>query len=189
MGADSTTVLTEEAPASLAEAWRIIWQVRTLRRICISIPFIIIPAVALSPLLQLFYEEELGLNTAQRGLLSAVTEPFQFVGLFLGVPLAARLLRRDPGRIAQFLAAAAALQVVSLVLLVMTRNLPIVIVMRAGLALAASTTLPVLAATVSLIAPPRVRSVGFSVITSSRSVNFWLRGNGSFFVNDVTVPF
>jgi branched-chain amino acid transport system ATP-binding protein len=164
MGADETTVLTEEAPASLTEAWRIIWQVRSLRRLCVAIPFITIPAVALSPLLQLFYEEELGLNTAQRGVLAATTEPFTFVGLFLGVPLAARLLRRDPGRIAQFLGAATSLQVVALVLLVVTRNLPLVVVTRAVLALATSTTLPVLAATTSLIAPPRVRSVGFSVI-------------------------
>ena len=164
MGADEATALTEEAPASLTEAWRIIWQVRSLRRLCVAIPFITIPAVALSPLLQLFYEEELGLNTAQRGVLAATTEPFTFVGLFLGVPLAAKLLRRDPGRIALFLGAATSLQVVALVLLVVTRNLPLVVVTRAALALATSTTLPVLAATTSLIAPPRVRSVGFSVI-------------------------
>jgi ABC-type branched-subunit amino acid transport system ATPase component/predicted MFS family arabinose efflux permease len=164
MGADRETIMTEEAPASLAEAWRIVWQVRTIRRVCVAIPFITIPPVALAPLLQLFYEEELGLNAAQRGFLAAVTEPFQFVGLFLGIPLAARLMRRDPGRVALYLAGAASLQVASLVLLVVTRNLPAVIVMRAILALATSSTLPVLTAAISLITPPRVRSVGFSIL-------------------------
>jgi branched-chain amino acid transport system ATP-binding protein len=164
MGADRETVMTEEAPASLAEAWRIVWQVRTIRRVCVALPFISIPAVALAPLLQLFYEEELGLNSAERGLLAAVTEPFQFIGLFVGIPLASRLLRKDPGRIFLFLAGAASLQVLSLVLLVVTRNLPLVVTTRAVLALATSSTLPVLTATVSLIAPPRVRSVGFSII-------------------------
>jgi ABC-type branched-subunit amino acid transport system ATPase component/MFS family permease len=164
MGADRDTVMTEEAPASLAEAWRIVWQVRTIRRVCVSLPFISIPAVALAPLLQLFYEEELGLNSAERGVVAAVTEPFQFVGLFVGIPLASRLLRKDPGRITLYLAGAAALQIVSLVLLVLTRNLPLVVATRAILALATSTTIPVLTATISLIAPPRVRSVGFSII-------------------------
>jgi branched-chain amino acid transport system ATP-binding protein len=164
MGADRETVMTEEAPASLAEAWRIVWQVRTIRRVCVSLPFISIPAVALAPLLQLFYEEELGLNSAERGVVAAVTEPFQFIGLFVGIPLASRMLRKDPGRITLYLAGAAALQIVSLVLLVLTRNLPLVITTRAILALATSTTIPVLTATISLIAPPRVRSVGFSII-------------------------
>ncbi len=164
MSTDEETIMTEEAPASLAEAWRIVWQVRTIRRVCVAIPFITIPAVALAPLLQLFYEQELGLNSAQRGFLAAVTEPFQFVGLFLGIPLASRMMRRDPGRITLYLAGAACLQVVALVLLVLTRNLPVVVVMRAVLALATSTTLPVLTAALSLITPPRVRSVGFSII-------------------------
>ncbi|HYZ98224.1 MAG TPA: MFS transporter, partial [Acidimicrobiales bacterium] len=164
MGTDEETARTEEAPASLTEAWRIVWQVRTIRRICVSIPLIAIPAIALNPLLQLFYEEELGLNSAQRGALAAAAEPFQFVGLFVGIPIAAKLLRKDPGRITYFLGAASTLQVASLFLLVVTRNLALVVVMRCILALALSSTLPVLAATTSLIAPPRVRSVGFSVI-------------------------
>ncbi|MGH9005649.1 MAG: MFS transporter, partial [Acidimicrobiia bacterium] len=147
MGADRETVMTEEAPASLAEAWRIVWQVRTIRRVCVAIPFITIPAVALAPLLQLFYQEELGLNSAERGLLAAVTEPFQFVGLFVGIPLASRMMRRDPARVTLYLAGAAALQVASLMVLVLTRNLPVVVVMRAVLALATSSTLPVLIAT------------------------------------------
>jgi branched-chain amino acid transport system ATP-binding protein len=161
---DDETALTEEKPASLAEAWRIAWQIRTLRRLCVTVPFLLIPTVALGPLLQLFYQEELGLNTAQRGLLAATTEPFQFVGLFVGVPLGARYLRKDPSKIAPFLGIAAGLQVVVLFVLVTTKNLPLVIGMRAILALCIASTLPVLFATVSLINPPRVRSVGFSII-------------------------
>ncbi|HET6948772.1 MAG TPA: MFS transporter, partial [Acidimicrobiales bacterium] len=164
VGGDEETARTEEAPASLAEAWRILWQVRTLRRFCISVPFILLPYVALSPLLQLFYEEELGLNSAQRGLLSAATEPFQFVGLFLGVPLAGKFLRSDPGKVVYYLAGTTLLTVGSLFSLVVLENIWITVVMRSILALGISSTLPVLIATISLIAPPRVRSVGFSVV-------------------------
>jgi ABC-type branched-subunit amino acid transport system ATPase component/predicted MFS family arabinose efflux permease len=164
MGTDEETAHTEEKPASLGEAWRILWGVQTLRRFCIGVPFILIPTVSLRPLLQLFYEQELGLNTAERGILSATTEPFQLIGLFIGVPLAAKYMRVDPTKVAPLLGIAASFQVVILVLLVTTKNLWLVVPLRAALAMALSSTLPVIIATISLINPPRVRSLGFSLV-------------------------
>jgi branched-chain amino acid transport system ATP-binding protein len=161
---NTETAMTEEAPASLSEAWRIAWQIRTLRRVCIAVPFILIPTVTLAPLLQLFYQEELGLNAAQRGLLAAVTEPFSLIGLFVGIPLAGRFLRTRPASIVIFFGVAAAMQVVALFLLVITKNLYVVVFMRAALALAIASTLPVLSATISLINPPRIRAIGFSIV-------------------------
>jgi ABC-type branched-subunit amino acid transport system ATPase component/predicted MFS family arabinose efflux permease len=163
MGADEALAATEEAPASLGEAWRTLWQVRTLRRFWIALPMIGIPVFALNPLLNIFYAQELGLDEAQRGLLAAAANPFEIVGLFFGVPLAARLLRTDPRLMPRFLAGAASLQVLSLFFLVFTRNLPLVIITRCVLALAVSSTIPALASATSLILPPRVRSVGFTV--------------------------
>ena len=164
MGSDEETALTEEKPASLGEAWRILWGVQTLRRFCIGVPFILIPLVTLRPLLQLFYEQELGLNTAERGILSATTEPFQLIGLFIGVPLAARYMRVDPTKVAPLLGIVASFQVVIIVLLVTTKNLWLVVPLRAALAMALSSSLPVIIATLSLINPPRVRSLGFSLV-------------------------
>jgi ABC-type branched-subunit amino acid transport system ATPase component/MFS family permease len=164
MGSDEETALTEEKPASLGEAWRILWGVQTLRRFCIGVPFILIPTVSLRPLLQLFYEQELGLNTAERGILSATTEPFQLIGLFIGVPLAARYMRVDPTKVAPLLGIAASFQAVIILLLVTTKNLWLVVPLRAALAMALSSTLPVIIATIALINPPRVRSLGFSLV-------------------------
>jgi branched-chain amino acid transport system ATP-binding protein len=163
MGADEELAATEEAPASLGEAWRTLWQVKTLRRFWIALPMIAIPVYALGPLLNIFYAQELGLNEAQRGLLASIAGPFQIVGLFLGVPLAARLLRTNPRLLPRFLGLAAGMQVVSLFLLVFTRNLPLVIATRCLLALSVSSTVPALASATSLILPPRVRSVGFTI--------------------------
>ncbi|MDZ7679757.1 MAG: MFS transporter [Acidimicrobiales bacterium] len=162
-GADETTSTTEEAPASMAEAWRVLWQVRTLRRIWIATPVLAIPIFTLSPLLQLFYADVLGLDEYQRGLVSAATEPFQIVGLLIGIPIATKLMRKDPALLLKFLGVAGALQVVALFLLVFTENLPMVIAMRAALALVTSSTAPGLAAATSLIIPPRVRSMGFTI--------------------------
>ncbi|CAA9269244.1 MAG: Branched-chain amino acid transport ATP-binding protein LivF [uncultured Acidimicrobiales bacterium] len=163
MGASAETQGTEEAPASMAEAWRLLWQVRTLRRIWIATPVISIPLYALSPLLTLFYADELGLDSGERALIAAIGEPFQLVGLILGIPLATRLMRKDPALLIRFIAAAGVLQVVSTVLLVFTRNLPMVIAMRCVLSLVTSSTAPALAAATALIVPPRVRSMGFTV--------------------------
>jgi ABC-type branched-subunit amino acid transport system ATPase component/predicted MFS family arabinose efflux permease len=162
-GADEATAKTEEAPASMAEAWRVLWQVRTLRRVWITTPVLVIPVFALSPLLQLFYADELGLNEAARGTIAAITEPFQIVGLLIGIPIATKLMRRDPANLLKLIGLAGVLQVVSLFLLVFTRNLAIVITMRCILAMVTSITSPALAATFSLIIPPRVRSMGFTI--------------------------
>jgi branched-chain amino acid transport system ATP-binding protein len=162
-GADQVTATTEEKPASMAEAFRVAWQIRTLRRIWISIPVLSIPLFALSPLLQLFYADELDLNAAQRGLLAAVTEPFQLVGLIIGIPIATKLMRRNPAYLLNFLGIAGVLQIVSLFVLVFTRNLVLVVAMRAVLAAATAATAPALAATISLIVPPRIRSMGFTI--------------------------
>ncbi|HEY7071459.1 MAG TPA: MFS transporter [Acidimicrobiales bacterium] len=164
MGSDKETAETEEKPASLGEAWRILWGVQTLRRFCLGVPFILIPTVSLRPLLQLFYEQELHLNTAERGILSATTEPFQLIGLFIGVPLAAKYMRIDVSKVAPLLGIAASFQVVLIILLVTTKNLWLVVPLRAALAMALSSTLPVIIATISLINPPRVRSLGFSLV-------------------------
>jgi ABC-type branched-subunit amino acid transport system ATPase component/predicted MFS family arabinose efflux permease len=162
-GADAEIAATEEAPASMAEAWRTLWQVRTLRRIWISLPFIAIPLFALSPLLQLFYSDVLGLNEVERGYLSMAAEPAQILGLVLGIPIATRLMRRDPALLIRLLALAGVLQVFALVFLVFTENLAVVVAMRVLLALPTALTAPALAAVTSLLVPPRVRSMGFTL--------------------------
>jgi ABC-type branched-subunit amino acid transport system ATPase component/predicted MFS family arabinose efflux permease len=163
MGADEKVAATEEAPASLSEAWRTLWQVRTLRRFWLALPMIAIPIYALSPLLNIFYAEELGLNEAQRGLLAAVADPFQLLGLIVGIPMASRLLRVNPKLLPRFLALASSLQVFTLIALVFTKNIPLVVITRCVFAFAVSTTIPALASATSLILPPRVRSVGFTI--------------------------
>jgi len=163
MGADDETANTEEVPASFAEAWRILWQVRTLRRIFIALPIISIPLVSLGPLISLFYRDVLGLNEAQRGVVAAIAEPFQFVGLLVGIPIASKLLRRDPALLMRFLSLLGVLQILSLFLLVVTENLVLAVIMNVILSAARSSTSPGLAAAFSLILPPRVRSLGFTI--------------------------
>lgn len=162
-GADEITAATEEAPASMAEAWRVLWQIRTLRRIWISLPFIAIPLFALAPLLQLFYADVLGFNEVQRSYISIAAEPAQLAGLILGIPIATKLMRRDPALLLKLLGLAGALQVGVLFFLVFTENIYVVIAMRILLAIPTAIVAPALAAATSLLVPPRVRSMGFTI--------------------------
>ena len=162
-GADKETANTEEAPASLAEAWRVLWQIRTLRRIWISLPFIAIPLFALSPLLQLFYADVLGLDEVGRAYVSMAVEPAQVIGLILGIPLATKLMRRDPSLLLKLLGAAGVLQVFALIFLIYSEDVYIAVGMRMLLAVPTAITAPALAAVTSLLVPPRVRSIGFTI--------------------------
>ena len=86
MGASEAAVATEEAPPSWAESWRIVWQVRTLRRIFAALPFVALSIVGLLTVGSLFYQEIFGLNEVQRGVIAAVAEPAQIAGFFIGIP-------------------------------------------------------------------------------------------------------
>jgi branched-chain amino acid transport system ATP-binding protein len=96
-GASAAVVGTDEVPPSFAESVRILWQVGTLRRIWYSLPFLAAAFIGLVTLTSLYYNEVFGLDEFQRGLVAALAEPAQIVAILLGIPLASRLMLRDPG--------------------------------------------------------------------------------------------
>jgi branched-chain amino acid transport system ATP-binding protein len=165
MGADEKTANTEEAPASFGAAWRICWSVRSLRRVWLATPIYGIPIFALRPLFQIFYADEMGLNAAQRGLLDAVAEPFQLVGLFIGVPIVMKLLKKDAGMVAKMIGVLLACYAVTMLLIVTTKSIPVIVVSRIILSLSFSMITPGIWLLFSLIIPPRVRSIGFTLIS------------------------
>ena len=55
---DTDVANTEEVAPSWAESFRIIWQVRTLRRIFVALPFVAVAIVGLSTLSGLYYDEQ-----------------------------------------------------------------------------------------------------------------------------------
>ena len=90
-------VATDEIPPSFAESVRILWQVGTLRRIWYSLPFLAASFIGLITLTSLYYEQVFHLGDVQRGLVAAFAEPAQIIAILLGIPLASRLMLRDPG--------------------------------------------------------------------------------------------
>jgi branched-chain amino acid transport system ATP-binding protein len=163
MGASEETIGTEEEPPSFAEAWRIAWQVRTLRRIWFSLPFLAAAVIGLAALLSIFYEDVFGLNEAQRGALFAGVELSQLAGIAIGIPIANRLLNRNPGLALKFLGLVGACVAVMWAVLAYTPVLAVAIVMHALISGTLAILAPGIYATLSLAIPPRIRALGFSI--------------------------
>jgi ABC-type branched-subunit amino acid transport system ATPase component/predicted MFS family arabinose efflux permease len=163
MGAAEEVVQTQEAPPSWAESWRIVWQVRTLRRIFASLPFLALGIVGLLTLVSLFYDEVFGLNEVQRGIVAAVAEPMQIVGFFIGIPIATRLMARDPGLVLKFLSVVTAVIAAAWIALSQAPNLPVAIAMNLVISAALGLLAPGIFSVLSLAVPAKVRGFGFAV--------------------------
>jgi ABC-type branched-subunit amino acid transport system ATPase component/predicted MFS family arabinose efflux permease len=163
VGADEAAAMTEEEPPGFGEGWRMLWGVRSLRRIWYSLPFAAAVIVGFGSLFAIFYEQEFGLNSAQRGLASAIAEPAQILGLVAGIPIANRLLRRDPALVLRFVALVGVIVAACFATLSITPYLSVVIFMNMLIAAAAAVLSPGVYSILSLAMPPRARSQGFAV--------------------------
>ncbi|MBI2169709.1 MAG: MFS transporter [Actinobacteria bacterium] len=161
-GADDAAVLTEEEPPSWAEGWRMLWQVRTAKRIWASFPFFAVPVIALLSLYSLYYEDVFGLNEAQRGLLGSFTELAQLAGVLLGIPFAMRLMARDPGAGLRLTALSGTAAAGAFTAFALAPSLPLAVLFNVVFSGLVGLLAPVLWASLSLVLPPRARSMGFS---------------------------
>lgn len=144
------------------EGIRILWRVRTLRRIWLAIPFLSIVAIGFSFLLSLYYRDVFGLDVAVRGRIAAFDAPFILIGLLVGAPLIDRSLARDPGRVMRTIGMAAFAVAPLLVGMAVAPTMWWAIafhytIVALGIVLLAGGT-----ALVSLVAPPHVRAGAFA---------------------------
>ena len=154
---------TDEIPPSFAESIRILWQVGTLRRIWYSLPFLAASFIGLVTLTSLYYEQVFGLGDFQRGVVAACAEPAQIVAILLGIPLAARLMLRDPGLGMRMLAVVGTLIAACWIVFALAPNLGLAIAMNILVSGLSSLLVPGIFAALSLTIPPKVRAMGFSM--------------------------
>jgi ABC-type branched-subunit amino acid transport system ATPase component/MFS family permease len=166
MNASEAVAETEEQPASWAESWRILWHVRTLRRIFFALPFLAVAIVGLLTLSGLYYDEVFNLDERGRGLLAALIEgPAQLVGLLFGIPLATRLMARGPGAVLQFLSYVSFGVAAAWVVFALAPNLGIAVAANALMSMGMFLLVPGAYAIISLAVPAKVRAFGYAVAT------------------------
>ena len=162
-GASAEAIATDEVPPSFAESVRILWQVRTLRRIWYSLPFLASSIIGLVTLTALYYEQVFNLDQRARGFIGAATEPAAVIGLSLGIPLASRLMLRDPGLGLKLLAVVGVFVAGAFMLFALTPFLWLAIAMNILISGVVALLAPGIFASLSLCIPPKVRSLGYSM--------------------------
>ncbi len=162
MGASTQTAETEDVPPSWAESWRLVWAVRTLRRVFYALPFLALSIVGLLALSSLLYEQVFDLDAKARGFVAAAAEPAQVVGLIVGIPIATRLMARDPGLLVRFIGAVSIAASAAWAAFALAPNLPVAIAMNVLISGVIALIAPGVFAALSLTIPPKVRAFGFA---------------------------
>ncbi len=163
MGASDEVADTEELAPSFAESWRICNQVKTLRRIWLSLPFLATALIGLGSLTSVYYEDVFDLDEAQRGIIAAFAEPFQLIGILIGIPLANRLFQRSPGLVLRFIGVLGVLSGIFLGLFAYAPNVPVAVALNILASSVLGALGPGIIAVLSLAIPPRARGLGFSI--------------------------
>jgi branched-chain amino acid transport system ATP-binding protein len=163
-GADEATAARAERPEPVLASMRTLGRVRTIRRIWLAVPFLGIALFGVPNLLSLVYEDVFGLNSFQRGLVAAGVEPLQIFGVFIGMPIVARIATTQPAFLLRFVAIVGVVDGLLLVVLAYAPNVAVAVGVHALLAASIGTLAPAFFALVSLVAPPRTRSAGFSTM-------------------------
>ena len=151
-----------EDPPSMVEAWRVIWRIRSIRRIYFSLPFLAVAIIGLSILANLYYAREFGLDAQARGFIEAIAEPFQLVGLAIGAVAGTRMLRRGPSELIRMVGWVAAFTAVMFVGFALAPNVALTVVFRVLIAIPLAAVLPGVFSAMSMAIPARVRALGFS---------------------------
>jgi ABC-type branched-subunit amino acid transport system ATPase component/MFS family permease len=162
MGADSVTADLEDEPASLTETFRTLFANLSMRRLYYALPFLTMSAIGIGQFTSLFYQQVLHLDAASRGFVMAATEPGAVLGLLFGASVVRPLILRNPAALMRVIGASSTLAAGLLVLFALSRNVVTAAACQFFLAGALATIVPGLTTVLSLIIPPRMRTLGFA---------------------------
>ncbi len=162
-GADEELAEMEEEPPNWEESWRAITGVQTMRRIWRALPFLVGGILGVAILMPLYYDQIFGVREGVRGVLAAANEPFQIIGLLVGIPIATRLIRTNPARVLGLFAVAATVAAAAFIGVAAAPHVVFAAAASAVISFSIAILTPGIATLVSLIVPPRARGFAFGV--------------------------
>ncbi len=162
LGADDTTAEIEDEPPTFSETFRVLFANRSARRIYYSLPFLTASAIGIAQFTSLFYQEILHQDASRRGLIVALTEPGEFIGLGIGLFVVQKLMTKDPGRTMRLIALTGLGSAACLCVFALAPSLPWAFGAQFMYALISSALTPGIYAVISLAVPPRMRTLGFA---------------------------
>jgi ABC-type branched-subunit amino acid transport system ATPase component/sugar phosphate permease len=162
MGADPATAAVTDEPATFTETFRTLFANRSMRRLYYSLPFLTVAAIGIGQFTSLFYQEILHLDAASRGFVMALTEPGAVVGLIFGGIVLRPLIWRRPGMVMRLVAVSATLAGGLLVGFALSPSVWVAAVFQFLLGGVMATIVPGVTTLLSLMIPPRMRTLGFA---------------------------
>jgi MFS family permease len=165
VGLTGDAATLEEAPPTIRATFPLIAKVKTVKRIWWAMPFLAMTLLGTQNLLSLVYKDVYHLKEAARGGIAAGIEPLQIVGVFVAIPIVARIALKDPGFLLRFIAVVGIFNSVMLVGIAYAPNLAVAIVCNAFLSATVGTLAPAFFAMLSIVAPANARAVTFSTIS------------------------
>ena len=144
------------------QAFSMLWQVRTLRRIWFAFPFIAFVVIGMSQIMSLYYKDIFGVEEAGRGLIQSMDAPFIVLGLLIGAPLVDRAMAQDPGRVMRVIGMAVLAVAVFMLGIAWAPELWIAIAFSYGINALGTVLYAGGYAIVSLVAPPEARASAFA---------------------------
>ena len=153
----------DEPPPSFAEAIRMVWTIRSLRRIFIALPFLAASIVGFASLASLQYAETFGLTEWQRAWANIPVQLVELIGVAVGARMTSKALVKGASSIFKVLGVSAVAASAMAIVFALAPN--VVVAVAANCVIAASLVVvgPGVFASLSLAIPPRARSMGFSV--------------------------
>jgi ABC-type branched-subunit amino acid transport system ATPase component/MFS family permease len=161
-GADESTAEIEEVPAGFTETFRTLFASQSARRIYLSLPFFTASFLGLTSLLSLFYEEVYDVGSAGRGVIFAMSEPAQIIGLIVGAVVVQRVMSKDPGATMRLLGFSAIGSAICMAVVALSPAIGFAIAGQIGDAVLRSMLVPGIFAVISLAVPARMRTLGFA---------------------------
>ncbi|MEO6987658.1 MAG: MFS transporter [Aquihabitans sp.] len=161
-GGDGVAGVDEEPP-SFAEAIRMVWTIRSLRRIFVALPFLAASIVGFGALASLQYAETFDLDEVQRALANVPVQLVELLGVLIGARLTTKAFVKGTDHIFRILAGSAMFCSVMALGFAVAPNIWLAVTAHALIAGGLVIVGPGVMASLSLAVPPRARSVGFSM--------------------------
>jgi branched-chain amino acid transport system ATP-binding protein len=153
----------DEPPPSFAESLRMVWTIRSLRRIFVALPFLAASIIGFISLASLMYEEVFGLDAWERAWALIPVQLVELVGVVIGARLTSRALTGGASKIFGVLAGAAAIASVTALAFAAAPNVFVAVAANCIISAALVVVGPGVLSSLSLAIPPRARSMGFSI--------------------------
>jgi branched-chain amino acid transport system ATP-binding protein len=162
-GASEEDALVEERPPSVGEAFRVAWNVRTLRRILYALPFLVGPGLAILTLFSLFFDDVFHVGPGGRGVIVGLSQGAAMLGLLVSSSIASRLMSERPGRVISYAGGMAVVSGLSCALVAISPVLPMAVLFACVFSFTAYVLGPATQALITVVIPARVRGLALAI--------------------------